>query len=257
MIIDSHCHIYSEKLIEFKQDILKNISDKNQLCICSADSVETSKKCVDLSNQSKNVYATVGVHPHEACGFDENTIFELEKLVKDNSKVIAIGEIGLDYYYDFSPRDKQKEILKNQIILASRLDLPCVFHVREATEDFLNIIKEMVTKYKIKGVIHSFSGSIETAKILLNYGFYLGINGIITFKNANKMLDVVKFLPLDKILIETDCPYLTPVPFRGQVNRPEYVEYVAEKIALLKEISKQKVIDQTTKNAKTLFKIKR
>lgn len=254
MIIDSHCHLYSEKLEEIREEILNNL-DNNLICICSADCIETSIKCIKLSNKNKNVYATVGFHPHEAEGFTESSLLELEKLVKQNNKVVAIGEIGLDYYYDFSPREIQKEVLEKQIVLADKLKLPCVFHVREATEDFLNIIKNLAKKYKIRGVVHSFSGSIETAKILLDFGFYLGINGIITFKNANKMLDVVKFLPLDKILIETDAPYLTPVPFRGQANRPEYVRYVAEKIAELKEISVEDVINITTQNAKELFNI--
>ena len=254
MIIDSHCHLYSEKLEEIREEILNNL-DNNLICICSADCIETSIKCIKLSNKNKNVYATVGFHPHEAEGFTESSLLELEELVKQNNKVVAIGEIGLDYYYDFSPREIQKEVLEKQIVLADKLNLPCVFHVREATEDFLNIIKNLAKKYKIRGVVHSFSGSIETAKILLDFGFYLGINGIITFKNANKMLDVVKFLPLDKILIETDAPYLTPVPFRGQTNRPEYVRYVAEKIAELKEISVEDVINITTQNAKELFNI--
>ena len=254
MIIDSHCHLYSEKLEEIREEILNNL-DNNLICICNADCIETSIKCIKLSNKNKNVYATVGFHPHEAEGFTESSLLELEELVKQNNKVVAIGEIGLDYYYDFSPREIQKEVLEKQIVLADKLNLPCVFHVREATEDFLNIIKNLAKKYKIRGVVHSFSGSIETAKILLDFGFYLGINGIITFKNANKMLDVVKFLPLDKILIETDAPYLTPVPFRGQTNRPEYVRYVAEKIAELKEISVEDVINITTQNAKELFNI--
>ena len=256
MIIDSHCHIYDQKINEIKEDILKNIENNNQLCVCNADCVETSKKCVDLANNNKNVYATVGIHPHEAESFNEKTIKTLEEMSK-NEKVVAIGEIGLDYYYDFSPREKQKEVLKKQIILANKLQKPCVYHVREATEDFLTILKEMAQYLNFSGVIHSFSGSIETAKILLNYGFYLGFNGIVTFKNANKILDVVKFVPLDKILIETDCPYLTPVPYRGQVNRPEYVELVAEKIAEIKGLTKQEVIDVTTNNALNLFKIKR
>ena len=256
MIIDSHCHIYDQKLNEIKKDILKNIENNNQLCVCNADCVETSKKCIELAKENENIFATVGVHPHEAESFNQNTIKELEELCKNN-KVVAIGEIGLDYYYDFSPREIQKEVLKKQIILANKLQKPCVYHVREATEDFLNILKELAQNLNFSGVVHSFSGSIETAKILLNYGFYLGFNGIVTFKNANKILDVVKFVPIDKILIETDCPYLTPVPYRGQVNRPEYVELVAEKIAEIKGLTKQEVIDITTLNALNLFKIKR
>lgn len=256
MIIDSHCHIYDSKLIEIKEEILKHTIDNNQLCVCNADSIETSKLCIDLADKNKNVYATVGIHPHEAKTFNENSLQMIEELSK-NKKVVAIGEIGLDYYYDFSPREKQKEVLKNQIILADKLSLPCVFHVREATEDFLCIIKEMAQYFKNSGVIHSFSGSVEVAKLLVKMGFYLGINGIVTFKNANKILDVVREISLNHLLIETDCPYLTPVPHRGKPNRPEYVELVAEKIAEIKGITKKEVVDITTKNALSLFKIKR
>ena len=256
MIIDSHCHIYDEKLNEIRSEVLKNIQNNNQICVCNADCEKTSKQCIELANQNSNIYATVGFHPHQADEFKDDSLFVVENLAKQN-KVVAIGEIGLDYYYDFSPREKQKEILKKQILLANKLNLPCVFHVRDATEDFLNILMELAQKIKFSGVIHSFSGSVETAKILLNYGFYLGFNGIVTFKNANKILDVVKFVPLERILIETDCPYLTPVPFRGQVNRPEYVELVAEKIAEIKGVEKEEVVKVTTNNALKLFNIKR
>jgi len=255
MIIDSHCHLYDEKLKDIKQDILLNTLKNNQICVCNADSVKTSCLCVELANKNKNIYATVGVHPHEANTFDNNTIDKLTKLKQENKKVVAIGEIGLDYYYNFSPRETQIEVLKKQIVLADKLSLPCVFHVREATEDFLNIVKEMAQYFNCSGVIHSFSGSWETAQILLNAGFYLGFNGIITFNNANKMLDIVKKVPLNKMLIETDSPYLTPVPFRGTPNRPEYVKLVAEKIASLKNIPVEEVINATTQNAINLFKL--
>ena len=256
MIIDSHCHIYDKKLDEIREDILQNIDKNNQVCVCNADCVETSQFCVSLAKSNKNVYATVGFHPHEAKDCNEEKLKEIELLAKNN-KVVAIGEIGLDYYYDFSPREEQKEVLKKQIILANKLNLPCVFHVREATEDFLNILKEMKDYFSCSAVVHSFSGSVEVAKILIDYGFYLGINGIVTFKNANKILDVVSAVPLEKMLIETDCPYLTPVPHRGKVNRPEYVEYVAEKIAEIKNITKEEVVKITTQNALKLFNIKR
>lgn len=254
MIIDSHCHLYDEKLNNIRHDILQNLITNNQIAICNGDNIKTSKQSIELSCQNKNIYATVGVHPHEAETFTDNTISELKNLTT-NKKVVAIGEIGLDYYYNFSPKEIQKSVLKEQIILASNLSLPCVFHVREATADFLELIKDLHKTYKFSGYVHSFSGSLETAKIYLNYGFYIGINGIITFNNANKMLEVVKHLPLDRILIETDAPYLTPVPYRGTPNRPEYVKLVASKIAELKNISVEEVISVTTNNAKTFFKI--
>ncbi len=255
MIVDSHCHLYDKKLNELRDDILKNLQKDNQIAICNGDNIETSELSILLANQNKNVYATVGIHPHEAKNFNDNSIKEL-KLLLNSPKIVAIGEIGLDYYYNFTEKSEQINALSKQIILASEVNLPCVFHVRDATKDFLNLIKELYKKYKIKGYIHSFSGSIETAKIYLKYNFYIGINGIITFKNANKMLDVVKFIPLENILIETDSPYLTPVPYRGAPNRPEYVELVAKKIAEIKNIDIEKVKEITTQNAKKFFSIK-
>lgn len=257
MIIDSHCHLYDKKLDNIREEILENIKNNNQLCVCNADCIETSKLCISLANENENVYATVGFHPHEAKNFEgEKSLKELEVLSK-NKKVVAIGEIGLDYYYDFSPREVQKDVLRQQIILANKLALPCVFHVREATEDFLAIIKEMSQYFNYSGVIHSFSGSAETAKTLIKAGFYLGINGIVTFNNANKILDVVKEIPLENLLIETDCPHLTPVPYRGKPNRPEFVELVANKIAEIKGVTKEEVIKITTQNTLKLFNIKR
>lgn len=255
MIIDSHCHIYDKKLEEIKEEILNSLQDNNQIAICNADKIETSLLAIELSNANKNIFATVGVHPHEAQSFDDKTLDKLEQLSKNN-KVVAIGEIGLDYYYDFAPRDLQKEILKKQIILADKLGLPCVFHVRDAMGDFLEIIKDLAQNYTIKGVVHSFSGSIEVAKTLIEYGLYLGINGIVTFKNANKILDVVNSIDLNHLLIETDSPYLTPVPFRGSPNRPEYVQLVAKKIAEIKNLNIEEVIKTTTQNAIKVFNLK-
>lgn len=255
MIIDSHCHIYDQKLKEIKQDILNNLQNNNQIAICNADKIETSVLAMELANTNKNVFATIGIHPHEVQTFDDKTLDTLTEFSK-NSKVVAIGEIGLDYYYDFTPRDLQKDILKKQIILASKLGLPCVFHVRDAMGDFLEILKDLAQNYNIRGVVHSFSGSVEVAKTLIGYGLYLGINGIVTFKNANKILEVVNNIDLKYLLIETDSPYLTPVPYRGSLNRPEYVEFVAKKIAEIKNIQFEEVVEITTKNTINLFKLK-
>ncbi len=254
MIIDSHCHLYDDKLTSIRDEILDNISKNRQICVCSSDNPANSKKSLDLAIENKFVYATVGTHPHEAEFFREEDLKIYEQMCK-NKKVVAVGEIGLDYYYDFSPREIQKEVLIKQIAFANKINLPCVFHIREAMEDFLKILKEYKNLLIKPALIHSFSGSIEVAKILLKYGFYLSFNGIVTFKNANKILDVVRFVPMDRILIETDCPYLTPVPFRGSVNRPEYVKFVAEKIAELKGLTTSQVIDITTNNAKKFFSI--
>ncbi len=254
MIIDSHCHLYDEKLDNIRDKIIENLEKTGQVCICSSDNIESSKKSIFIANSSNNIYATIGTHPHCANQFKDKDL-QIYKNLSKNKKVVAIGEIGLDYFYDYSPRDIQKEVLIKQIKLACELSLPCVFHVRDAIQDFLEIVKNNKQFLNNSALIHSFSGSIEVAKILLNLDFYFSFNGIITFKNANKILEVVKFIPIDRILIETDSPYLTPVPYRGDINRPEYVELVAEKIAVLKNLSKDEVINITTNNAKKFFRL--
>lgn len=253
-MIDVHCHLYDSKLDDIREEILSNLNSSNIFCICSADNVENSQKCVKLANENKNVFATVGTHPHEADNFCDDDL-KIYREMFENKKVVAVGEIGLDYYYDFSIKEKQIEVLKKQIVFAHSINKPCVFHIREAQEDFIKIIKEYKHCFTIPSMIHSFSGSVETAKIYLDFGFYISINGICTFKNANKILDVIKFVPLDRLLIETDSPYLTPVPYRGQPNRVEYVELVAKKIAEIKNISVEEVLNQTQLNAKKLFNL--
>ena len=253
-MVDAHCHLYDEKLNEIRQIILDNIDRTQQICICSGDNVFHSLQCIKLAEENKYIYATVGTHPHEAIEFCDKDLEMYAKMCK-NKKVVAIGEIGLDYFYDLDTKDLQKEVLKKQIVLADKLGKPCVFHIREAMGDFLEIVKEYKNYFKNSSVIHSFSGSVESAKILINYGFYISINGICTFKNASKILDVIKEIPLSRMLIETDSPYLAPVPHRGELNRPEYVELIAEKIAELKGISLKEVLTETENNAKRVFKI--
>ena len=217
--------------------------------------VENSKKAITLANENPYVYATIGTHPHEVIEFNKNDLDEYRCMAK-NKKVVAIGEIGLDYYYDLDTKQTQIDVLKSQIELAISLNLPCVFHVREAIGDFLNVIKEYKDYFlKTPCVMHSFSGSVESAKILLNYNFYLSINGICTFKNAKTILDVIREVPLDRLLIETDAPYLAPTPHRGEINRPEYVLFVAKKIAELKNLDEKTVIQQTDFNTKKVFRI--
>ena len=281
MIIDSHCHIYDEKLNDVRNEIMQNLKKNNQVVLCCADNLKNSKKCVDLAIESKNIFAGVGVHPECVEEFDEKTIKNLEHLLQ-NKKVVAVGEIGLDYHYDKEienkaikngiidednikkeiekNHNKQKEALISQIKLAKSLDYPCIFHVRDCTGDFLDVLKTLKDDskekdFKIKGVVHSFSGSLEVAQIYLKYGLYFGVNGVITFKNARNLVEVIKNLPLEKLLIETDCPYLTPEPFRGKINRPEYVKFVAEKIADIKGLNVEEVVNTTTQNAKKLFNL--
>lgn len=254
-MLDAHCHIYDEKLNDCRNEMLENLSKTGQICICSSDNIENSKKSVELADKYSFIYATVGTHPHEVENFKDEDLIIYEKMLK-NKKVVAVGEIGLDYFYDKDTKEKQKEVLVKQIIFADKMDKPCVFHIREATEDFINILRENKKYFNRPSMIHSFSGSVETAKFYLDMGFYISINGIATFKNAGKILDVIAYVPLEKLLIETDSPYLTPVPHRGETNRPEYVYYVAEKIAQIKGMPIKDVIKQTEENAKKLFGIK-
>ena len=205
-----------------------------------------------MSQDNSRVFCTLGVHPHEANKYS----VDVENFIAsncDNDKVVAIGEIGLDYYYDFCDREVQKQTMISQIELANRLKLPIVFHIRDAMGDFMEYVRNNKDKFAYGAEIHSFSGSLEIAKELVEYGFYLGFNGIITFKNANKFLDVIKNIPLDNILVETDAPYLTPEPYRGKINEPKYTHLVVEKIAQLKGVSVQEVKTAVNKNAYNLF----
>jgi TatD DNase family protein len=206
-----------------------------------------------LAKEFDFIYASVGVHPHDAKSMDDETIDILRDLAA-NPKVKAIGEIGLDYHYDFSPRDVQKKRFMEQIDLAKQLKLPIIVHDRESHRDIMDIFHKMNVK-DMGGVLHSFSGSVEMAKECLKLGFYLSISGPLTFKNNIKTVEVVKEIPLDMLLIETDSPYLTPVPYRGQRNYPGYVRYVAEKVAEIKGISFEEVAQKTLENGKRLFDI--
>ena len=256
MLIDSHAHLDDER---FKGDTKEIISrfeqDKLELVINIGADLESSKRSVALSQEHDSIYAAVGIHPHSAKEIDENTLDALRDLSKQG-KVVAIGEIGLDYHYDNSPRDVQKKWFREQIKLAKELDLPIVVHSRDASQDVFDIIKEESEDGKLRGVIHCFSESVEMAREYIKLGFYISLGGPVTFKNANTPKEVAKDVPLDRLLIETDSPYLTPTPNRGKRNEPKYVRYVAEEIAYLREISYEVLKDATNENAKRLFNIK-
>lgn len=252
MLFDTHTHINDEKYTGYQEvmDSFERAGGKG--CIVCGCDFPSSISSLEIAEKHKNVYATIGMHPHDSKDYSE----EMEQyLIKnaDNPKVVAIGEIGLDYYYDLSERDIQKKVFVQQIKLADQVGLPIVFHIRDAMGDFLDILQENKQYFNHGGVVHSFSGSLQIAEYLIKFGFYLSFNGIITFKNANKVLEVIRNIPLDRILIETDCPYLTPEPFRGQINRPQYVELVAKKIAELKGISLEDVLEKTFENARRVF----
>ena len=241
-LVDTHAHL--DMLTEF------DISGVGKVIIPSVE-INTMEKVVQLSEKD-NVFSMVGIYPSEAKTYShevENKMIELAK----NPKVVAIGEIGLDYYWDKSFVDLQKEVFIKQIKLANKLNLPIVVHDREAHKDCFDIVKEYNNGSKV--VFHCFSGSVEFMRECVKQGWYIALGGVVTFKNAVKMKEVAKEVPLDKLVLETDSPYLTPVPFRGKENKPAYVRYVAEEIAKIREISVEEIIDITTRNAEEIFGI--
>src|SRR5690554_5847582 len=213
--------------------------------------LETSKLAIDIANNYENVFATVGIHPAYV---NESNHFELDNLY-NNKKVVAVGEIGLDFYWTKDNKELQLKVFEEQILKAITLNLPVIIHTRKSFNETYEIVKKY--QGKITGVFHCFSSNLEDAKKVIKLGFYIGIDGPITFKNNNKeLIEIVENIDLKHILIETDSPYLTPEPFRGKMNEPANVRFVAEKVAEIKKINLTEVINQTTKNANKLFKIK-
>ncbi|MCX7708871.1 MAG: TatD family hydrolase [Clostridia bacterium] len=255
MLFDTHAHYDDEKFEKDRNEvILKAHASGVDYILNAACNISSAVECIALSQEYDFIYAAVGIHPHNVEDLNDNTITTLADFAK-RSKVVAIGEIGLDYYYDHAPREVQKYWFARQIELARSIDLPIIVHNRDAHEDSMNIIKTENAK-SVGGVFHCYSGSVEMARELLNQNFYISVGGAVTFKNAVKILEVVKFVPMDRLLIETDCPYLTPEPHRGKRNDSSYVRLVAEKIAEIKGKSFEEIAEITAQNGKTLFEIK-
>ena len=251
-IFDSHAH-YTDKAFNEDREIMLGSLKESGVCgniNCGAD-IERSVSSVDIARKYDFIYAASGLHPEEADKTPENYIDILRDLAK-NEKCVAIGEIGLDYYWRQDTKDLQKELFEKQILLSKELDLPIIVHDREAHGDTMEILK----KHRPKGVLHCFSGSPETATEVLKLGMYIGLGGALTFKNARKAVEVAQMLPLDRLLLETDCPYMAPVPMRGKRNNSGYIPFIAEKVAEIKGIDPQSVLDVTTENTKRLFNIK-
>lgn len=256
MFIDSHAHLDDDRFDLDRDILIKNLKDnKIELVLNIGADLETSLASIDLAEKYENIYATVGVHPHSAKYFTEET-YEKFKELAAHKKLVAIGEIGLDFYYDNSPRDVQRQVFRRQLELAKEVNLPVVIHSREATKESFDILKE-ASKEGVKGVLHSFSGSVEIAREYIKLGYYISIGGPVTFKNARVVKEVAKEVPLEYMLIETDCPYLTPEPYRGKRNEPMYVRYAAEKIAEIKGVTLEEVAKATSDNVYKLFNINR
>lgn len=251
-MIDTHTHINC--IDDFSIDeILKNASDNGveKLIVPSAYASDIDI-VAELASKYENVYGLLGVHPSEVKDWTDDLIDKIKECAK-SPKIVGIGEIGLDYYWDKSFNDLQKEVFIKQINLANELNFPISVHDREAHKDSFDILTEF-NKNSIV-IMHCFSGSVEFMHECVKQGWYIAVGGVVTFKNAIKMKEVAKEVPLDKLLIETDAPYLTPVPYRGKTNQPAYVKYVAEEIANLRNTSFEEINEQTTKNAKLVFKI--
>jgi TatD DNase family protein len=252
-IFDSHAHYDGEDFNEDRESVIDEIQRNKVIGVLNCgSSLEGARKSLELANKYEFFYAAVGVHPEYANVVDDSVIEEIREMAKAD-KVKAIGEIGLDYYWEENPsRDIQKAVFKAQMKLAEELQLPVVIHDRDAHEDTLNIMKEFP---KVKGVVHCFSGSVEFARECIKLGYYIGITGVVTFKNAKKIVEVVKDLPLDRLLVETDCPYMAPTPFRGKRNKSDYIRYIIEEIAKIKNESPENISMETIKNTKNLLRL--
>lgn len=246
MFVDTHCHIESESAKEYVENA--SLAKVNVLLNASVD-LDTSYKCLEISKDFSNVYSCVGVHPSNVMSFSFEQMKIFASLINDRS-VKAIGEIGLDYYYGKESKDLQIKMFREFLNLAQEYNLPVVIHSREATKDTIDILSE----YNVKGVIHCFSGSLETAKKYISMGFCLGVGGILTFKNS-RLFEVIREISLEYIVLETDAPYLTPEPYRKYKNESKYIPVIAQKLASYKEVSVEEVMDITTENAKRIFDI--
>lgn len=254
LMIDTHAHFDNEFYEKSVNEVIEDCFTSGVTGIIFAGTdLTTSKSAIEYTKLHSGVYAVIGVHPSDEQAFDEEFI----NFVKANKdKIVGVGEIGLDYHFEPFSKERQKEIFVRQIELAIELNLPIVVHQRDCTEDCFNIIKEYAPKLKRKGVIHCYTGSVEIAKQYVALGFMLGIGGVATFKNAKSVVEVIKQIPLENLVVETDSPYLAPEPFRGKVNNPSMVKYVLQKISELKNITFELAEHVTDENAKRMFDLK-
>jgi len=254
MFIDTHCHLDLEDFDTDRDTVIDRARESGVDCIVNIGiSLESSRRSVELSRKYEFVYASVGIHPHDSDKVNPEAIDSLKELASDK-KVIAVGETGLDYYRDLSPRDKQKQTFIRFINLAKELDLPLVIHDRDAHADVLNILSDN-TAAPVKGVMHCFSGDSEFVKQCLDLGLYISFTGNLTFSSASKLRETAKAVPLERLLLETDAPYLAPQKLRGKRNEPAYIRFLAEELAGIHDTSVEKIAGVTSTNAKKLFKI--
>ena len=248
-MIDTHCHVLKEEMDNYI-DIIEECKNKDISMIINGYDNKSNKEIIDLANKYSNVYPAIGLNYDQIDSFNDKDLEDLEELIKSN-KITAIGEIGLDYYWTKENKDKQIYFFEKQLALAEKYNLPVIVHSRKASQDVFDIIK----KYKVKGSMHCYAGSLEMAKEFIKLGFKIGVDGPITYSNNVKGVELIKELPIESILLETDSPYLAPEPNRGKQNSPLNLIYIAEKVADIRGISVDEVIEKTTENAKELFNI--
>ena len=253
-LFDSHCHLEDERFNDDRAEVMTRMQEAGvNRCLLAGSDMDSSERIVKLTKEHPNVYGVVGVHPHEAKTWTEDCERKITEWVKEE-RIVGVGEIGLDYYYDLSPREVQQQVFETQLMLAKRLNMPVCFHIRDAHGDVLNILRAHRQELP-SGVIHCCSASVESAREYLDMGFYISFAGPVTFKNANKLLDVAQFVPDDRILVETDSPYMAPVPMRGKRNEPTYVQYVAKKIAELRGMDEEGFAQMAFANTCRLYGI--
>ena len=253
MLFDTHAHLNDDAFDADRDALLAGLAQKGVGLVMNAGcSLEASRQVVEMADRYPWLYAAVGSHPDAADEVNEAVLEEYRKLCKLNPKVKAIGEIGLDYHYEDIPREIQQKAFRLQMELARELDLPVIVHEREAHEDGMAIVREFPT---VKGVFHCYSGSAEMAKQLVEMGWYIGFTGVLTFKNARKAVETAASIPLERIVLETDCPYMAPEPFRGKRNDPGYLYRMAEQLAQIRGITPEEAAAITTENGKRLYRI--
>jgi TatD DNase family protein len=254
MLFDTHVHLNADQFNEDRDAVIQRAEEAGvQYMVVVGFDRKTIPLAIEIAESYENIYAAVGWHPVDAIDMTEDDLKWIEEL-SDHPKVVAIGEMGLDYHWDKSPHDVQKEVFRKQIALAKKVNLPIIIHNREATEDIVAILREEEAK-EVGGIMHCFSSTPEIAQECLDMNFYISLGGPVTFKNAKEPKEVAKVVPMERLLIETDCPFLAPHPYRGKRNEPAYVKLIAEKIAELKEIPLDELAKRTTENAKELFRI--
>jgi TatD DNase family protein len=256
MIADSHCHLDYPNLYNELDDVVNRaIKNDVKLLLTICTTVESFKRIKLIVDKYKNIYGTFGIHPHETKNFKNMTDTLIIGYKNESKKIIGIGETGLDYYYNHSDKNIQKKIFAQHIEAAKELDIPLIVHSRDAEIDTFDILKSYMKNSKLKTIIHCFTGSKDFAKKIINIGCYISISGIITFKGSNELSETISSIPIDKLLVETDSPYLTPIPNRGKSNEPSFITHTIEKLSIIRNIEKKVIIENTTNNFRKLFNL--